>query len=193
MPKLTVAPTRKQIADTLKQAVAFMFFRYRFAMAFEVGLQAWGTRRADVIGNKISGEIVIIEVKSSVADFRSDSKWHEYLKYADRFYLAFTKDVARKIRVYTELMSRIPKRVGVMVLEPYGYMRIIKKAQRVEVEPTLRLNILARLAWRAGELSKRTQRARQRVYLPGEPELKPKSKLKRRKFRRSKRYDRRST
>lgn len=184
--------TRREVADALKKASAFMFFRYRYSMAYEVGLQSWGTRRADVIGNKISGDLVLIEVKSSVADFKSDAKWHEYLKFADRVYLAFTVDVARKINKDKELMSRIPSRVGVLVLSEYGLMRVVKKAKIVPVEPDIRMSILARLAWRAGELSKRTTRARQRVYLPGAPELKPKPQPKRPKFRRRRKSKRKT-
>jgi hypothetical protein len=178
--------SRAQIAQALKEASAYAFFRYNYSIAFEVGLQAWGSRRADVIGNKINGDLVIIEVKSSVADFRSDGKWHEYLKYADRVYLAFDKATARKIRDNPELKARIPDRVGVMILEPYGYMRVIKPAKRVSVDPALRLSILARLAWRAGELSKRLGRARKRVYIgdPPNPSTLPKKVRKVRKRRR---------
>lgn len=65
---------RKEIADALKEASAMMFFKYRYAMTFELGLSLWGKRRADVIGNRISGNIVIVECKSSIADFRTDVK-----------------------------------------------------------------------------------------------------------------------
>jgi hypothetical protein len=157
--------SRREIASALKEASANMFFRYRYSMSYEVGLQAWGSRRADVIGNKISGDIVLIEVKSSVADFRGDSKFHEYQKFCDRMYLSFTKEVALKINKDKELMSRIPKRVGILILEDHGYMRVVKKALIVPVETSLRISILARLAWRAGELSKRTTRSRKRVFI----------------------------
>jgi hypothetical protein len=131
--------TRKEIADALKEAAGYMFFRYRYSIAYELGLTSWGGRRADVIGNKISGDLVMIEVKSSVADFRSDDKWHEYLPFADRFYLAFTEEVARKVNKKPELMSRIA--------------------------PDIRVTTLARLAWRAGDLSKRTNRQRKRIFI----------------------------
>jgi len=45
-------------------------------------------RRADVMGLGGGSEFVIIEVKSSVADFRSDTKWPDYQPYCDRFYFA---------------------------------------------------------------------------------------------------------
>ena len=35
-------------------------------------------RRADLISLSVKGEIWIIEIKSSIADFRADQKWPEY-------------------------------------------------------------------------------------------------------------------
>ncbi len=45
-------------------------------------------RRADIVALGRDGEIMITEVKSSSADYRSDSKWGEYLPYCDRFFFA---------------------------------------------------------------------------------------------------------
>ena len=35
-------------------------------------------RRADLVGLDAGGEIWIVEIKSSVADFRADQKWQDY-------------------------------------------------------------------------------------------------------------------
>ena len=35
-----------------------------------------------------SGDLVIIEIKTSVADFRADRKWGRYRDFADRLYFA---------------------------------------------------------------------------------------------------------
>ncbi|WP_404400323.1 MmcB family DNA repair protein [Pelagibacterium halotolerans] len=43
-------------------------------------------RRADVLGVGPKGEIWIVEIKSSVQDFRVDTKWHEYREFCDRFF-----------------------------------------------------------------------------------------------------------
>ncbi|MGA8383476.1 MAG: MmcB family DNA repair protein, partial [Stellaceae bacterium] len=43
-------------------------------------------RRADVLALGKAGELVIVEVKSSVADFRSDQKWPAYRDFSDRLY-----------------------------------------------------------------------------------------------------------
>lgn len=158
--------TRKEVADALKNSVGYLFFRYRFSCSFELGVLPWGRRRADVVASKISGQLVIVEVKSCVQDFRTDSKWTEYLGHCDRLYLAFTASTWTRIKKNDELMARIPKAVGVITLGTTGYARIVRPARNAAMDPDVRLNMLARLAWRNGDLNKRNTRARQRVYLP---------------------------
>ena len=43
-------------------------------------------RRVDLVILNDKGWITIIEIKSSPEDFRSDSKWDEYIDWADQFY-----------------------------------------------------------------------------------------------------------
>jgi len=38
-------------------------------------------RRADVVALGKGGELVIVEIKSSVADFRADQKWPDYREF----------------------------------------------------------------------------------------------------------------
>ena len=45
-------------------------------------------RRVDVITLDRKGLFTVIEIKSSISDFRSDNKWQEYLDFCDRFYFA---------------------------------------------------------------------------------------------------------
>jgi len=45
-------------------------------------------RRADVIGINAAGEVTIVEIKMSEADFRADRKWPDYLEFCDIFYFA---------------------------------------------------------------------------------------------------------
>ena len=68
-------------------------------------------RRADVIALGEDGEVLIIEVKSSAADFRSDGKWHEYLDYCDRFFFAVPDDFPRDL---------LPAECGLIVADAYG-------------------------------------------------------------------------
>ena len=45
-------------------------------------------RRADILALGRDGEIRIVEVKSSLADFRADRKWPDYRDFCDRLYFA---------------------------------------------------------------------------------------------------------
>ena len=49
-------------------------------------------RRADVVALSAAGEIWIVEIKSSVDDFRTDQKWPEYREYCDRLFFAVAPD-----------------------------------------------------------------------------------------------------
>jgi hypothetical protein len=80
-----------------------------FAALQEFSLKA--RRRADVIALNVSGEIVIVEVKSGRADFRSDRKWPEYLEFCDRFFFAVEPDFPRDL---------IPVDCGLIVADAHG-------------------------------------------------------------------------
>ena len=80
-----------------------------FASLTEISLA--NGRRADVMGLGRAGEVVIVEVKSSLQDFRSDSKWPEYRDYCDRFYFAVAEDFPR---------AEIPEDCGLIVADGFG-------------------------------------------------------------------------
>jgi hypothetical protein len=80
-----------------------------YAAIPEVGLP--NGRRADLMALGPKGQIVIIEVKSGLEDFRTDRKWPEYLPYCDAFYFAvgphFPQDV-------------LPPEPGMIVADAFG-------------------------------------------------------------------------
>jgi hypothetical protein len=80
-----------------------------FAALQEFPLRA--RRRADLIAIDAAGEIVIVEVKSGRADFRSDRKWPEYLEFCDRFFFAVETDFPRGI---------LPLDCGLIVADAHG-------------------------------------------------------------------------
>ena len=45
-------------------------------------------RRVDVIGLNREQRFVIVEIKTTLADFRSDAKWPDYLPWCDTYYFA---------------------------------------------------------------------------------------------------------
>ena len=67
-------------------------------------------RRVDVMAIDRNGEFVIVEVKSTVADYRGDRKWHEYLAFCERFYFAVPTGFP------TEML---PDECGLIVADPY--------------------------------------------------------------------------
>ena len=60
--------------------------QYDFCCFAEVSLA--NGRRADVLGVGPKGEIWIVEIKASLADFRVDGKWPDNKDFCDRFFFA---------------------------------------------------------------------------------------------------------
>ena len=68
-------------------------------------------RRADLLALDRNGEILIVEIKTSAADFRADRKWGSYKDYADRLYFAVPNDFP---------LLLIPEDCGVIVADGFG-------------------------------------------------------------------------
>jgi hypothetical protein len=68
-------------------------------------------RRADVVGLSPSGNIWIVEVKSSLEDFRVDTKWPEYRDYSDALFFAVAPSFPVDI---------LPTDTGLMLADRYG-------------------------------------------------------------------------
>jgi hypothetical protein len=68
-------------------------------------------RRADVAAIGPSGDVTIVEIKSSVADFRADQKWPEYRPFCDRFYFAVGHDFPQDL---------IPDETGLIIADGFG-------------------------------------------------------------------------
>ena len=105
-----------------------------FAGVSEVTLASG--RRADVLALGTKGELWIIEVKSSLADFQSDQKWPEYADFCDRFYFAVAPDFP---------MSVLPGDVGVIVADRYGG-EIVREAQETRMPAARRKAVTLTLA-----------------------------------------------
>src|ERR1700739_1707833 len=54
-------------------------------------------RRADLVALRHDGEIWIVEIKSSIEDFRVDQKWPDYRLHCDRLYFATAAHVRSEI------------------------------------------------------------------------------------------------
>ena len=151
---------RSEITSALRKAAIGYLVKKGFGANAELGIIPWGKRKVDVIGVTMRGHIVIMEIKSCVADFTTDSKWHTYLDYCHQFYLVFTEKTWKSIaKSYTF------SGVGVMVLDSKtGFLRAVKSCPRYEVQEDVHRSLILRLAWRNAIFSKRTTR-RNRVFL----------------------------
>ncbi len=68
-------------------------------------------RRADLVAIATDGEIWIAEIKSSLEDFRSDSKWPEYRSFCDRLFFAVGPAFPRDV---------LPADTGLVIADRYG-------------------------------------------------------------------------
>ena len=67
-------------------------------------------RRLDVLALGAKGELWSVEVKSSVADFKTDQKWESYVEYCDRLFFAVPMDFPKEL---------IPKSAGLIVADRF--------------------------------------------------------------------------
>lgn len=68
-------------------------------------------RRADLIGLDPRGQVTIVEIKSSVADFRADRKWPQYRAFCD--FLLFAVPLGFPLEI-------LPEDAGLMVADAFG-------------------------------------------------------------------------
>ena len=68
-------------------------------------------RRADLVALGAKGDVWIVEIKSSIADFRADQKWMDYRLHCDRLFFATTLEVPCDI---------FPTDTGLIVADAFG-------------------------------------------------------------------------
>jgi hypothetical protein len=96
-------------------------------------------RRADLVALTRTGDIWIIEIKSSVEDFRVDRKWPQYRLHADRFFFATHPEVPAGI---------FPEDAGFILSDGYG-AEILREAPEHRLTAAARKALMLRIA-RAG-------------------------------------------
>lgn len=114
-------------------------------MVFLPELTLSGGRRADLIGLNRKGQIIIIEIKSSIADFQVDKKWHEYKDFCDQFYFATHPKVPMEI---------FPQSEGFILADEHG-CEIIREADINKLSPATRKALTLRFARSAALRTKR--------------------------------------
>jgi len=98
-------------------------------------------RRADVVAVNGQSEILIVEIKSSIADFRADQKWREYRAHCDRLFFAIPEDLPAEI---------MPQDEGLMVADAFGAF-VLREAIFRKIAPATRRAVLLRFAQTAAD------------------------------------------
>lgn len=96
-------------AAALQRGVCRTFRALGYSVLTELPLA--NGRRADVVALSHTGDVLIVEIKSCLLDYRTDGKWHEYLDYCDRLYFAVATDFPCDV---------IPEDAGLILADRYG-------------------------------------------------------------------------
>ena len=100
---------RPEVTQAVTRGAARWLRLRRLSPILEVPLA--DGRRADIVAVGDNGEITIVEVKSSLEDFRTDQKWWEYRPYCDAFAFAVGPEFPRDV---------LPEEPGLIVADGFG-------------------------------------------------------------------------
>lgn len=106
----------------------------RVAMLPEMPLASG--RRADLICLSEKGEFSIVEIKTSIEDFRVDKKWPDYRQHCDRLYFATHPGVPAEI---------FPPTCGLIVSDGYA-AEILRDAPEEKLAAATRKALMLRFA-----------------------------------------------
>ncbi|MGV8939862.1 MAG: MmcB family DNA repair protein [Allorhizobium sp.] len=113
----------------VRRGVQVLLNELRLATLPELSLASG--RRADLISLSEKGEIWIIEIKSSIEDFRVDRKWPDYRLHCDRLFFATHPDVPLDI---------FPEECGLLLSDGYG-AHMVREAPLHALAPATRKSV----------------------------------------------------
>src|SRR5262249_42738096 len=88
-----VPPDRRQSPTALAVSRGTQRLLVTLGLSCVAELPLLSGRRADLVALGGDGEIWIVEIKSSVEDFRADQKWGDYRMHCDRLFFATAEHV----------------------------------------------------------------------------------------------------
>lgn len=122
------------VARDIERGVTRLLAAHAIAAISELPLP--DGRRADIVGLAADGTITIVEIKSSVADFRADQKWPEYQAYCDQLYFAVEASFPSSV---------LPEETGLILADRYGGS-FVRDADVHALAPARRKVMLLRFA-----------------------------------------------
>jgi hypothetical protein len=134
IPSTSLGGPQSQIAREICRGVVRVLAAHGLAAIAELPLP--NGRRADVVGLGPDGSIWIVEIKSSLEDFRSDHKWPEYREFSDRLFFAVLPSFPLDI---------LPSEAGLIVADRYGG-EIVRAAPEIRMPAPKRKAMTLRVA-----------------------------------------------
>jgi len=126
-------------AMLVRRGIQRLLSEMRLAAIAELPLASG--RRADLIAITPKGEIWIVEIKSSIEDFRVDRKWPEYRAFCDRLFFATHAGVPLAI---------FPEDCGLFLSDGYG-AHIVRDAPEHRLAPARRKALTLQFARAAAD------------------------------------------
>lgn len=123
---IDLRPSRPATTDLVTRGAARFLGSLGYAPLAEVTLP--NGRRADLMALGPKGDILIVEVKSGLEDFRIDRKWPEYGPYCDAFYFAVSPQFPDGI---------LPEEPGLIVADSFGGA-VVREAPVAPLAPARR-------------------------------------------------------
>ncbi|WP_182086621.1 MmcB family DNA repair protein [Aureimonas sp. ME7] len=121
-------------AMLVRRGVQRLMIQMRVSVLPEIPLVSG--RRADLLCLSEKGEFSIVEIKSSIEDFRVDRKWPEYRLHCDRLYFATHPGVPLDI---------FPEDCGLILSDGYG-AEILREAPEEKLASATRKALTLRFA-----------------------------------------------
>jgi hypothetical protein len=121
---------RPEITLAVRQGATRLLVHCGYSPIWEFSLA--NNRRADICCLSAKGELVIVEVKSGVEDYKTDNKWRDYEAFCDKFYFAVTPDFPLDL-----IPSQGEDAPGLIVADAFG-AEIVRSAPRFDLAPARR-------------------------------------------------------
>jgi len=125
---------QSETALRIARGTARLLHAHGFCVVSELSLRSG--RRADLAALDADGEIWIVEIKSSVADFRADQKWQDYRGHCDRLFFATCMEVPCEI---------FPPDAGLIVADAFG-AQLINEAPEHRLPAATRKSMMLSIA-----------------------------------------------
>src|SRR5919205_528746 len=122
---------QSQTALAVARGTMRLLHRFGFSAVSELALPSG--RRADLVALNDASEIWIVEIKSSIEDFRADGKWMDYRAHCDRLFFATTVEVPCEL---------FPKDTGLIVADAFGAQIVCEAPQHRLASATRRSMLL---------------------------------------------------